>query len=479
MEDNLDIYTGTLEYKDIEFSFVFDKTELRLIPPKGKGDDIFTQWFTKEVAKGMYIQGDPPKIEAPYLVGKCSETQKTIVFITKQNANIGFKNHVFFVELFAYIMCDWDIHGVSKLTITSPELDCIYPVSQGYNCSFDRHTVGNTGVFSITTEDFSVTTTEKQSFKIDETDVTVSFGISRKHSSKVGDPPLTLHSTMILEFQETDDFSFVMRVWHVAKEFLHFMCYRRNVNLQSADLSTPTEGGKTQKFATLYPLDDVKDYEPETLQKGRYINLSFILGSEGNILNDIASRTLYTRHIPETHISGNRINAARFIMITAAFEWEFGRAYPEGITKSKETLEVEATATAEIEKLIENSTGAIKKKYKFLRKLVKSDSLQSEIIQVGKDLDDIIGVFGKRLYALNKTELIYSEMGERLSDQRNHYAHGDLDIDFIDLSLLDVVYMERILYAMQLKYHGVTKGNIQKAINALFRCGIMLTTEES
>lgn len=82
MEDNLDIYTGTLEYKDIEFSFVFDKTELRLIPPKGKGDDIFTQWFTKEVAKGMYIQGDPPKIEAPYLVGKCSETQKKNISYT-------------------------------------------------------------------------------------------------------------------------------------------------------------------------------------------------------------------------------------------------------------------------------------------------------------------------------------------------------------------------------------------------------------
>ena len=65
---------------------------------------------------------------------------------------------------------------------------------------------------------------------------------------------------------------YYMRVWHVAKEFLHFMCYRRNVNLQSADLSTPARGGKTQKFATLYPLDDVKDYEPETLQKGRYIN---------------------------------------------------------------------------------------------------------------------------------------------------------------------------------------------------------------
>lgn len=478
MANNLDIYTGTLEYKNIEFSFVFDKKELRLVPPKDKHQEIHTQWFMKEITKGVYTWGDTPKMEVPYLIGKSFETGKKIVFITKQNANIGSYNSVLFVELYAYIMCDWDIHGVSKLTFTSPELDCIHPVSQGYSCSFNHETFNDTGVFSITTEDFSVTTTEKQSFKIDETDVTVSFGISRGYSSQVGEPPLNLHSTMILEFPPTEDFSFVMRVWYVAKEFLQFMCYRRNVKLQSADLSTPDEDGKTRKFATLYPLDDIKDYEPETLQKGRYINLSFVLGHEGNILNDIAARTLYTRHIPETYILGNRINAARFIMITAAFEWEFGRAYPNGITKSKETLAVEETAMAEIQKLIDGSTGELKKKYKFLRKLVKSDSLQSEVIHVGTDIDEIIGVFGQHLYTLNKTELLYSEMGKRLADQRNHYAHGDLDIDFIDLSLLDVIYMERIVYAMQLKFHGVENDNIQKAINSLFRCGIILDAKK-
>jgi len=478
MADDLDLYTGTLEYKNIEFSFVFDKEELRLVPPKDKHDEIHTQWFMKEITKGVYTWGDTPKMEAPYLIGKCFETGKTFVFITKQNANIGSYNSVLFVELYAYIMCDWDIHSVSKLTLTSPELDCIHPVNQGYSCSFNHETFNDTGIFSVTTEDFSVTTTEKQSFKIDETDVTVSFGISRGYNSKVGEPPLTLHSTMILEFPETEDFSFIMRVWHVAKEFLQFMCYRRNVKLQSADLSTPAEEGKTRKFATLFPLDNTSDYEPETLQKGRYIHLSFILGHEGSILNDIAERTLYTRHIPETYISGNRINAARFIMITAAFEWEFGRAYPDGITKSEETLAIEATATTEIQKLIDGSTGDLKKKYKFLRKLIKSDSLQSEIIQIGTVLDEIIGVFGQHLYTLNKTELLYSEMGKRLSDQRNHYAHGDLDIDFIDLSLLDVIYMERIVYAMQLKFHGVEKENIQKSINSLFRCGIMLNAKK-
>lgn len=34
MSVELDLYTGKLTYKDIEFDFVFDKSELRLIPPK-------------------------------------------------------------------------------------------------------------------------------------------------------------------------------------------------------------------------------------------------------------------------------------------------------------------------------------------------------------------------------------------------------------------------------------------------------------
>ena len=65
-------------------------------------------------------------------------------------------------------------------------------------------------------------------------------------------------------------------------------------------------------------------------------------------------------------------------------------------------------------------------------------------------------------------------MGKRLADQRNNYAHGNLDIDFIDLSLLDLMYTERIVYAMQLKYYGVDMMNIQYAINELFRCGLVI-----
>lgn len=40
MAEELELYTGNLRYKDIDFTFVFDKAELRMIPPKDKEYEI-------------------------------------------------------------------------------------------------------------------------------------------------------------------------------------------------------------------------------------------------------------------------------------------------------------------------------------------------------------------------------------------------------------------------------------------------------
>ena len=69
-------------------------------------------------------------------------------------------------------------------------------------------------------------------------------------------------------------------------------------------------------------------------------------------------------------------------------------------------------------------------------------------------------------------------MGLRLSKQRNNYAHGNLDKDFIGLALLDLMYLEYVVYAMQLNEYGVDKIYIQKAINDLFGCSIAIKDKE-
>ena len=68
--------------------------------------------------------------------------------------------------------------------------------------------------------------------------------------------------------------------------------------------------------------------------------------------------------------------------------------------------------------------------------------MKESVEKVGHDLSDTIDIFGQQLYSLNGEVLNYSEMGKRLADQRNNYAHGNLDKEFIGNSLLDLVYLQ-------------------------------------
>lgn len=475
MKENL--YTGYLQYKEIDFAFVFDGEELRLIPPMGMERICHEQAMTP-IGKGVYRwTGDKPQMEASYLVGQCTASGKEIVFLSRVGAKIGLRNTVFIIPIYAYIVCRNKRKKIDRISFRSPEIDCIHPVNQAVEYRFDQDEYVNDGVFSVTTLDFDATTTQEQEFLVDGKRVNVQFSITRGLNTDIGKLPITLYSTMLFEFEETEDYEFIIKIWRVAKEFIRFLCYRKNVFFSTVELSEPDGNGKHSPFASLHIMREECIEEPETLKKRRYIQQSFINGHEGKILEDIAGNMLYTRHIPDSYKAGKHIDADRFVMIIAAFEWEFRRVYPDGIPRNEKQKQIEEKATEEIENLIQNSTGKLKDKYKFLRRLIKSDPLQTEISQIGKDFDEIVGIFGKSLYHMNGEQLIYSEMGQRLGDQRNHFAHGDLDKEFIGTSLLDLIYMEYILYAMQLKRYGVSKTNIQKAINQLFERHVMINDD--
>ena len=67
-------YSGTCEYKNIDFTFIFSGEELRLVPPLDKRDTILTNWILTPLEKGVYTRGNPLTMDEPYLTGKCNET---------------------------------------------------------------------------------------------------------------------------------------------------------------------------------------------------------------------------------------------------------------------------------------------------------------------------------------------------------------------------------------------------------------------
>ena len=279
---------------------------------------------------------------------------------------------------------------------------------------------------------------------------------------------------MFIEFFPTDDYKFIVNLIKIAKQFIQYLCYRKNVIFSRIEISAPTSKGLHETFAVLHEAHENNIEEIYPIEKERLIKYDYLKGHLGSILNDIVNQNIYLEHIPESYEIGRHINAGRFVMITAAFEWEFKRNYPVGIEKSLKTREAEDNISNIIDKLIKENTGKSKEILKFLKKLIRSDNLASRIIEYGKHYGNISDIFGNHLYSINDEKLNYKEMGKRLSDQRNHFAHGDIDKEFIGLSLLDLVYLEYIIYIMQLKFYGIEDDEIKHAINDLFRCNIAL-----
>ena len=70
------------------------------------------------------------------------------------------------------------------------------------------------------------------------------FGITRSVSSKIHEAPLSVYSSMMFEFDPTADYRFIYRLWGIARQYIRFLCYRKNVFIPEIELSCPCEGGK-------------------------------------------------------------------------------------------------------------------------------------------------------------------------------------------------------------------------------------------
>ena len=212
MAKEFKIYTGELEYKDINFTFMFNKKELRLIPPKDKKQEINLGWFATEISPGCYSFGELPRMEVPFLAGTCNEDGKKIIFIVKQGDTIGRYNSVLTVPFVGYILCRFERGCVDRMNFTGPEIDCIHPIRNAFSFTYGEESLRN-GVFTIQTKNFEETTTESQKFSLDGKEVNAHFGITRGIGVNVGDTPLKLHSSLTFDFEPTEDKQFLFDLW--------------------------------------------------------------------------------------------------------------------------------------------------------------------------------------------------------------------------------------------------------------------------
>ena len=448
----LTAFTGRLVYHDIEFVFVFDGKELRLVPPKEKEDEILCEWTFRTM-----------RAETPFLIGECGENGQTFIFFPDCNALIGFRNSTWFLKILAYVKSEHSADDlVDSISFDAPELDGIWPVNHFWTKSDDET---QPGIQKFETKSFDLTTTAPQTFQIGvcndcddckicnkrnkrserngcdkrkTREVRVSFGAEKTIDYGITRTPLTLNSALRFEFEPTNDYRFIYRLYRLARLFLKFLCYRTNVYLPVIRLAGPTENGRRGSFASLRIVEGIDETGPtdaKALEKRSYIKQERIAGFEGKVLTKLAADELYVRHIPETYKARFSIDAARFVMIMAAFEWEHKHSFPDKVFRPGKQSKIQ---------------------------------LKDRIAQAAEDFDGVIGGFFRSLCFENQITLDYFAMAQPLAAQRIRYAHGDLEQDFDSVSIYGLTYLEWLIYAMQLRRCGVDDANIRQAVADLF-----------
>lgn len=457
---------GTLNYKNIEFDFILEKNNLKLIPKNGY-EDKFQKTFRQELESGAYTDKDN-YLEENYLIGRKLENYQNIVMIP---ASKNITTSIFFD--FLYIKIQYIIYlnsqePISKMSIYCKELNGIYDTRK----AIEKNDFNKNGEAEVKLKSFDKTQTDDFKFVIKDKEIKCNLNISKTLYGKITEYPVRIRSAITLNFEPMQDYSILSDLYIIIKKFIQYLCYRKNVTIEEVNIYTSAENEKYRQIGTFESINDDIIQEENKILENRFISYKYIKGYENNILQSIADESLYMRHLPLTYKEGRRENEATFIMTTAAFEWEFKKLYKDGIPHSQKAKEAKEDSKNEIENLIKNSKGKEKKIYKNLLKFISLEGFAENLEHTCNNLNEIIYPFGKRLYELNNEKLDYKKMGERLSKQRNHFAHGDLDKEFIGLALLDLIFLKEIVYAMQLKRFGISNENIQKSLNDLFNARI-------
>ena len=309
-----DVYTGTLSLKNIDFTFVFDKQELRLIPPQDKKREV-DLWFLKALGGGVYTMGDPIYVETPLVSAKCNECYQ-IIFLPSYHSSVGHINSVVVIDIQAYIIYNSRGNGIKKISFECPEINSIYSTRQAIETK--RY---SDGVFEIKTLKIDTSNEEKQFFNVDGKDVEVYFDIIQKTTQEVIKPPLSLQSCMCFRFDPTCDIDFIYKLHQIARCFMEYVCYRKDIFFQKIQIYTEATDNTKMTFQNgeFFVVGDKAPIDEQSIKDGRCIKHYYIAEAETSILTAIAENTLYMRHLPESREAGQHINAARFVMLSPVF----------------------------------------------------------------------------------------------------------------------------------------------------------------
>jgi len=431
---------------------------------------LFTNLILDDGMQNKSLFDNIVQCQDNHCITGCDLSGNTYIFFTDGNQNDSTKYttlsfyHTSKIDVYAYIKYNSIISAISGMGFYGKEINQFYSLNKGYTVSTNLE---NAKVEIKPYKD----TINNFSFNFNNENITCNFGVENtiQYGSST---PILSKSQILLRFNETTSFEKLFSIYNIINNFLSFIAYRTNIDINMITLYGKTTNSDFSKIGELYVCSKENIIESDYVIE-RTISIELIKEHIENIMNDIASESLYVEHIPKSKHDKHLITPARFILITAAFEYNFNKIYDIPLSSKQETVKNDLLDA--IKELPENKSynNELKKKHKYFIKLISNTktNLSNKIQYALKDLNQILKPFIEYLYNLNNQNFEYSAIGERLQEQRNNFAHGNIDKELKSEIILDITVLEWVNYAIVLKGFGYSEHQITSLIARIFNLG--------
>ena len=401
--------TGKLTYKNTEYDFSLDGDILRLAPsvPEDKNNFSLAEAFKRGTSFGSV-----------YLVGRIDGGGE-IVMVPHPPGNI--EDNIYSTRIDYVFEFAEDRRPISRASFDFEELNYIYK-SVPYEGPRPFGEV-HEPVYK-----------NRQVFFFNKRPVLLNVIRFRKpYLETTSDKPFKVATRLVFDFYETKEVRILLTYFFLAKAFVSFLCRRTNPKINSIHLFEKISG-TYKDCCDFYPMrESMFSLEPKEIMDRYFIPQKAVAGNEAKIVEDIITRNLYIAHLPSSHFNRWTFTPADFILVTAAFENEFKRRYPDWRPKHNGFIRL-------------------------------SDKLEF----MGRIYGDIINDFGARLYKRIEEPFDYKQCLKRVVETRNDLAHGDMSGEFRGLVFLDIIVVEAMVYMLQLSPYGVDRKKISKVLKHLF-----------
>lgn len=365
--------------------------------------------------------------------------------------------------------------GIDGFNIVGDDIDLFFSPSRYY---YKLHTSGKSIPKDLI---YSKQIADKYNFSLNGSEVSIVLSYGNILSKGIGSD-LKLHPKLEVNFEKTNDLSFVYSVYLVLVRFIQLVRHQTDYNLKPIELYGTIDGRKSylgNMFIKPYVLRHINRYsniESECYKP--YIS---------NLMQLVANdQVMVFKHFPQDENSSYDYDVFRFMSIFAAFEYEcHANSHLYENACDDNIKEIRETTLSAINGLIRKDL--LDPERRFIKQVKERVSQLGTQFGQATKIENAYSVLAYALknslnYLLWRTRREDSAEEIRsaaaaLSKLRGTVIHGQLHINFSETELQYIRLLDVITYAQMLKRAGIPDEGIELIIGVVFNCNFLYMEE--